>query len=73
MDKIHTPPDEAVTLPGPMYPDRCLECPELLCDDYGCVKHNKCVDCAAASLRQKTLQSQSYHHDRDGLPDPATR
>jgi len=53
MEKVHTPPDETAELPGPLYPDRCLECPELLCECYGCVRHNKCVDCVAASLRQK--------------------
>ena len=35
--------------PGPFFPDRCLECPELWVDAYGGVRHTRCVDCLAAS------------------------
>ena len=68
MEQVHAPPDEAVELPGPLYPDHCLECPELLCDGYGCVKHNKCVDCVAASLRNKRQQAQSCLDNENDLP-----
>ncbi len=50
---IDTSPDEAAPVPGPFYPDRCLECPELLSDGYGCVRHNSCVDYIATDRRQK--------------------
>ena len=39
----------AETMPGPLYPDGCLECPELLVDTYGGIRHSRCVDCLAAS------------------------
>ena len=58
MEQVQTPPDELAEVPSPLYPDRCLECPELLCDGYGCVRHNKCVDCVAASLRKKEAEAE---------------
>lgn len=43
----------AELVPGPLYPDHCLECPELLVETYGGVRHCRCVDCLAASnMRQ---------------------
>ena len=49
-------PGEAEITPGPLYPDRCLECVELWDDTYGGIRHNRCVDCVSASraVRNKT-------------------
>lgn len=35
--------------PGPLYPDRCLECLELAVETYGGVRQCRCIDCFAAS------------------------
>jgi hypothetical protein len=69
MEQVHKLPDKAAELPGPLYPDRCLECPELLCDGYGCVRHNKCVDCVAADRRRKRQQPQSCVHTENDPPE----
>lgn len=34
--------------PGPLYPDRCLECPVMLSESYGSTVPLRCVDCVAA-------------------------
>ena len=48
--------------PGPLYPDRCLECPEILTEVYGGVRPLRCMHCLAAdrlrSGRNGTLQGQ---------------
>lgn len=49
----NTPLTDAEPAPGPLYPDRCLECPELWGETYGSVKPLKCVQCVAVSMRQK--------------------
>ena len=38
------------TLPGPLYPDRCLECAELLRETYGAVTYLRCSGCVSADL-----------------------
>ena len=40
---------DAKTTPGPLFPDRCLECPALLIDTYGGVGHCRCIDCLSAA------------------------
>lgn len=47
-----TVPDFAEPVAGPLYPDRCLECPELRSETYGNVKPLRCVNCVAADLRR---------------------
>ncbi len=47
-------PGEAEITPGPLYPDRCLECVELLADTYGGLRHSRCVDCLAAGRAART-------------------
>lgn len=35
-------------------PASCLDCPEILCEDYGCIGRQKCVGCVAANGGCKT-------------------
>lgn len=37
------------TLLGDLYPDRCLSCYELLAENYGGTKPDKCTQCQNAS------------------------
>jgi len=50
---IQTPFEYTATVPGPLFPDRCLDCPELLEEGYGCVRRSRCSDCLTTSLRRK--------------------
>ncbi len=34
--------------PGPHYPDRCIDCPEILAEFYGGVRPLRCMQCLAA-------------------------
>ena len=40
---------ESVPVPGLLYPDRCLECPEILWEGYGCGQYARCAECVAGS------------------------
>lgn len=42
-----TIPNDAFPVPGPLYPDRCLACPEILRESYGCGQYAHCAVCAA--------------------------
>ena len=42
--------EQKLALPGPMYPDRCLQCPELLHETYGAVGYLRCAECVFADL-----------------------
>ena len=44
-----------VPVSGLLYPDRCLQCPEMLSEVYGCVKSLRCVDCIAAEIARTRL------------------
>jgi|GEM_PF-6461881 len=46
----------AATLPGPLYPDRCLECPALLHEDYGS-RGGRCADCVRADLGARAAET----------------
>lgn len=35
-------------LPGRFYPDRCMECPEMLYEDYGACR-GRCAACSGAA------------------------
>ena len=52
------PIDDVEPVPGPLYPDRCLECPELLNDTYGGVRHSRCADCVSAALRRDRRRAE---------------
>ena len=54
MERIKIIHSSQQTEPGPLYPDRCLECPELHAETYGGVGFNRCVACAAAASRKAT-------------------
>lgn len=38
------------TIPGNLYPDRCLGCYELHAENYGGTRLNKCAQCQHADL-----------------------
>ena len=48
----HSPTVPEPGRPGPLYPDRCLECHELATETYGSVQPNKCAACVLADLRR---------------------
>ena len=50
--------------PGPLYPDRCLECPELLVETYGGIRHSRCVDCLAASRAMRNRAATMRAEER---------
>ncbi len=49
---IHPSEPSEQTEPGPLYPDRCLDCPELYAETYGGVCFNRCAACATADRKK---------------------
>ena len=43
---------ENVPVPGPLYPDRCPECAEILREGYGCGQSARCAECLAADVHK---------------------
>ena len=39
------------------YPNRCLECPEMLAETYGCHTPLRCVECVAADFAGRASRS----------------
>lgn len=55
-----------MTRPGPLYPDRCLDCPEMLDEDYGCVKGQPCIYCQTEGVKR-------VYEDAEGVVDAKSR
>ncbi len=49
--------EPAVPRAGPHYPNRCLECPEMLAETYGCHTPLRCVECVAADFAGRVSRS----------------
>lgn len=49
--------DQTTPAAGPLYPGRCLQCPELLAESYGCTAPLRCVDCVAADAAGYSRQT----------------
>ena len=54
---IEAPTETDVPTAGPLYPGRCIECPEILTETYGNHTRLRCVDCVAADLAGTRLAS----------------
>jgi hypothetical protein len=45
--------------PGRFYPDRCMDCPEMLYEDYGACR-GRCAACVGAAQCMMTYGSDPY-------------
>ena len=51
----YDPPDlMSGRFPTPHYPNNCLECPEILREEYGCRGRQACIGCIAADKERQT-------------------
>ncbi len=46
---------EVMSFPGEHYPENCLKCYELLRENYGSTKFDKCSNCQFADVRNCNL------------------
>ena len=52
-------------MPGPLYPDRCLECPEILHETYGGCASLRCTKCVSAGIVNRPPLGSSNGCDED--------
>jgi hypothetical protein len=54
-------------IPGPLYPDRCLECPEILQETYGACASLRCTKCVSAEIVNRPPLGSSNGCDEDNV------